>query len=301
VLAKSPTVDPGFAADPLTKLAGGSHGPIYFLDFETSAYPIPSRVGGRPYELIPFQFEAHSMPHAAASLRERIRLPGFLNVVDADPRRAFIDALMEQVGDQGLIFHWHNYERTVLNSIKRGLLAAPEAGDDARVAFIDSLAGADGKGGGRLVDLLVIAKASFYHPDQHGSYSIKKVVPIAWAVESIRGQFTPGHGATGDPDSYTGELDPYDGLPDPPESILRAVGGKERVREVIAADEGDESGDAIRNGGMAMLAYHYVRMFNDQPNEAVLQQFRQYCRLDSAAMVMAYALMRDHVKGWRNE
>ncbi len=59
--------------------------------------------------------------------------------------------------------------------------------------------------------------------------------------------------------------------------------------------------DAIRNGGMAMLAYHYVRMFNDQPNETVLQQFRQYCRLDSAAMVMAYALMRDHVKGWRSE
>ena len=301
VMADAPTVVRGFAADPLTKLAGGSHGPIYFLDFETSAYPIPSRVGGRPYEVIPFQFEAHSMPHAAASLCERIRLPGFLNVVDVDPRRAFIDALMEQVGDQGLIFHWHNYERTVLSSIKRGLLTAPEAGDEARVAFIDSLAGTDGKGGGRLVDLLVIAKANFYHPDQHGSYSIKKVVPIAWAVQSIRDQFTPGHGATGDPDSYTGELDPYDGLPDPPESILHAVGGKERVCEVIAADGGDESGDAIRNGGMAMLAYHYVRMFNDQPNETVLQQFRQYCRLDSAAMVMAYALMRDHVKGWRSE
>lgn len=299
VRAESPTVDRGFAADPLATLAGGSQGPIYFLDFETSAYPIPSRVGGRPYELIPFQFETHSMPHAAASLRERVRLPGFLDVVNADPRRAFIDALTQQVGDHGLIFHWHNYERTVLSSIKKGLLAAPEAGDDARVAFIDSLAGADGKGGGRLIDLLVIAKASFYHPDQHGSYSIKKVVPIAWAEPSIRREFLPGHAASGDPDSYTGELDPYDGLPDPPESILRAVGGKERVREVIAADDGDEPGDAIRNGGMAMLAYHYVRMFNDEPNEAVLQQFRQYCRLDSAAMVMAYALMRDHVKGWR--
>jgi len=301
VLADAPTVDRGFAADPLATLARGSQGPIYFLDFETSAYPIPSRVGGRPYELIPFQFEAHSMPHAAASLRERVRLPGFLNVVDADPRRAFIDGLMQQVGDHGLIFHWHSYERTVLNSIKQGLLAAPEAGDDARVAFIDSLAGADGKRGGRLIDLLVIAKASFYHPAQHGSYSIKKVVPIAWGIESIREQFIPGHGAMGDPDSYTGDVDPYDGLADPPESILRAVGGKERVREVIAADEGDESGDAIRNGGMAMLAYHYVRMFNDQPNEAILQQFRQYCRLDSAAMVMAYGLMRDHVKGWRGE
>jgi len=301
VMADAPTVVRGFAEDPLAALTSGSQGTIYFLDFETSAYPIPSRVGGRPYELIPFQFEAHSMPHAAASLRERIRLPGFLNVVDADPRRTFIDALMEQVGDQGLIFHWAEYERTVLNGIKKGLLEEPHDGDDARVAFIESLTGTNDKGQGRLVDLLDIAKASFYHPDQHGSYSIKKVVPIAWAVESIRGQFLPGHGAIGDPDSYTGELDPYDGLPDPPESILRAVGGKDVVRGVIAADDGEGTGGAIRNGGMAMLAYHYVRMFNDQLNESVLQQFRQYCRLDSAAMVMAYALMRDHVKGWRGE
>jgi len=300
-MADAPTVVRGFAEDPLAALTSGSQGTIYFLDFETSAYPIPSRVGGRPYELIPFQFEAHSMPHAAASLRERIRLPGFLNVVDADPRRTFIDALMEQVGDQGLIFHWAEYERTVLNGIKKGLLEEPHDGDDARVAFIESLTGTNDKGQGRLVDLLDIAKASFYHPDQHGSYSIKKVVPIAWAVESIRGQFLPGHGAIGDPDSYTGELDPYDGLPDPPESILRAVGGKDVVRGVIAADDGEGTGGAIRNGGMAMLAYHYVRMFNDQLNESVLQQFRQYCRLDSAAMVMAYALMRDHVKGWRGE
>jgi hypothetical protein len=37
------------------------------------------------------------------------------------------------------------------------------------------------------------------------------------------------------------------------------------------------------------------------PDEAILQQFRRYCRLDSAAMVMAYALMRDHVKGWKGD
>jgi hypothetical protein len=62
--------------------------------------------------------------------------------------------------------------------------------------------------------------------------------------------------------------------------------------------EEDEYG-AVRNGGMAMLAYHYVRMFPGHTNDPeIIAQFRQYCRLDSAAMVMAYALMRDHVGRW---
>ncbi len=298
-------VDSAFAHDPLAHLAPESEGTIYFIDFETSSYPIPSRVGGLPYELIPFQFEGHSMPRASAGIVERTRLPGFLELVNPDPRRAFIDAMMKQVGEKGLIYHWHHFERTVLSSIKRGLQAAPEQGDDVRIAFIDSLAGADGKGGGRLIDLLPIAKECFYHPEQRGSYSIKKVIPIAWAISAIRSEFTSGHAAAGDPDSYCGETDPYDGLPAPPKSILEAVGGINTVRELVASDDGGMGGDegaaAVRNGGMAMLAYHYVRMFGGSDDPAIVAQFRQYCQLDSAAMVMVYALMRDHVGQWRGQ
>lgn len=47
-----------------------------------------------------------------------------------------------------------------------------------------------------------------------------------------------------------------------------------------------------------MLAYHYVRMFGGADDPAIVSQFRQYCRLDSAAMVMVYALMRDHISAW---
>ncbi len=299
--AAKPIVTVSFAADPMQSLKVKTvTEPIWFLDFETSSYPVPSRIGGRPFEHLPFQFEGHKLPSPMARVADRMRLEGFLDLTSADPRRQFIDALMAQFTGSGPIFHWHSFERTVLNSIKSVLQSSRSSGDAERIAFIDQLVGPSGKGDGRLIDLLPIASSAFYHPDLAGSYSIKKVVPIAWATEDIRRHFTAGHGAAGDPDFYEGDVDPYDGLPAPPRSILEAVGGIEAAKDLVRADDGE--GNAVRNGGMAMLAYHYVRMFPGQAgNLEIVAQFRQYCRLDSAAMVMVYALMRDHVGGWSRQ
>jgi hypothetical protein len=68
----------------------------------------------------------------------------------------------------------------------------------------------------------------------------------------------------------------------PPRSILEAVGGIETYRTLVEAED-DEGPGALRNGGMAMLAYHYVRMFGGADDPAIVSQFRQYCQLDSAA------------------
>jgi hypothetical protein len=228
-------------------------------------------------------------------------LDGFLDLVNPDPRRDFIDALMRQFGPSGPVFHWHHFERTVLKGIKEALGKESAPGDPERIRFIDSMVGPEGKGGGRLIDLLPIAKSAFYSPAMAGSYSIKRVVPIAWGIPEIRRHFTLGHDASGDPDHYSGERDPYDGLPDPPQSILEAVGGIESARNIIAAEDDEDAGQgsAVRNGGMAMLVYHYVRMFGGAEDPQVVAQFRRYCRLDSAAMVMVFGLMRDHVGRWQ--
>jgi len=294
----SPLVTRSFANDPMGQLFGTiPEGPVYFIDFETAAYPIPSRVGGHPNEQIPFQFEGHRIPSPTAGLETRVQLDGFLDLEQPSPHRAFIDGLKSQVGDSGPIFHWHNFENTILRKIRGVLEKSPEPGDEARMAFIDALTGSVGQTKGRLIDLLPIAKSAFYHPDMAGSYSIKKVVPIAWGIPAIRDHFILGHGATSDPSHYSGTKDPYDGLPSPPRSILEAVGGIETYRTLVEAED-DEGPSALRNGGMAMLAYHYVRMFGGADDPAIVSQFRQYCQLDSAAMVMVYALMRDQLSAW---
>jgi hypothetical protein len=291
VMQNRPIVEQVFAADPLVQLFNQPlDGPIYFMDFETAAYPVPGRVGVKPFTQIPFQWEAHRLPAFDSPLSERVRLDGYLELNNPDTDRAFVDALINQIGDSGPIFHWHAFEALILKGIKARLTSPDDA--DRRL-FIETLIGSDGNPG-RLIDLLPIAKASFYHPDQLGSYSIKKVLPIAWQIPSIREQFTLGHQAAGDPEVYIGE-DPYYGLPAPPAPILEAIGGIESVHKL---EDDEEEGEGIRNGGMAMLAYHYVRLFGGADDPEIISQFRRYCRLDSAAMVMVYGMMRDHVSKW---
>ena len=300
VISKRPVVDQAFAADPIACMVSGQwDGPIWFLDFETSAYPIPGRIGGHPYEHVPFQFEGHSLPSPTASLQDRTRLDGFLDLEATDPRRDFIDQLRTQFTGDGPIFHWHIFERIVLNRLRASITAEPPTeGDTERVAFIDSLVGVSGGGGGRLVDLMPIAQQAFYHPNLRGSYSIKRVVPIAWAQPAIRAAFIQGHGVAGDPDWCSGDTDPYDGLPAPSHDLLEELGGETLVRTAMEGDGGD---GVIHNGGMAMLAYHYARTFEGAGHPELRAQLRRYCGLDSAAMVMVYGLMRDVVGGWNRD
>jgi hypothetical protein len=303
-----PIVLPEFTEDARRseRLRKGPAGePCYFLDFECSIFPIPSQVGGHPYDVVPFQFEAHQLPCFDAALSDRARLPGFLDLEGTDPRLGFLLALREQLGTSGVVYHWHHYEETVLKELRAWLGSGapsvpPES--EAFIDFINSLVGT-GNGGapGRLCDLMKVAKQVFYHPDMLGSYSIKKVMPLAWKVPAIRAQFWPGHRAANDPESYAHPSDPYLSLPSLPASFLETVGGLEALREIEAAIDQDSASipDALKNGGMAMLFYHYVRMFGGADRPEIRAQFRNYCGLDSAAMLMVFRYMTDMVPRFR--
>lgn len=288
------------------RLREGTAGdPCYFLDFECSIFPIPSQAGGHPYDYVPFQFDAHKLPSFGAALSDRVRLEGFLELQEADPRLGFLSALKKQLGDRGVVYHWHHYEETVLKKLRSWLqsgAASVPANAAEFVALIDSLIG-QGENGppGRLCDLLKIAKQVFYHPDMLGSYSIKKVIPMAWREPSIRTHFWPGHTAAADPEAYPHPADPYLSLPPLPAPFLEAIGGMESLRAIEAAFEEDSSTapDALKNGGMAMLFYHYVRMFGGADRPEIRAQFRNYCGLDSAAMLMVFRYMTDVVPGFR--
>lgn len=281
-----------------------SDDPCYFLDFECALYPIPRQVGGKPYEMAPFQFEAHKLPSFAADLDQRVRLEGFLDLTSDDPRTGFLRGLHAQLGDRGVIYHWHHYEETVLKKLKEWLQSkTPDVPSDAveLVKFIDSLLGdSSTKQLGRLCDLLRVAHQAFYHPSMLGSYSIKKVLPVAWEQATIREHFVPGHQCAGDLETYGHPLDPYLALPSLPQSFLEAVGGIDALREIERAVEENNPRlpDAMKNGGMAMLFYHYVRMFGGADRPEIVAQFKNYCGLDSAAMVMVFRYMTDIVPGF---
>ena len=134
--------------------------PAYFLDFETAMFAVPIWKGTRPYQQLPFQFSLHVLA-ASGDLQHH----GFLDLSGNDPSRACAQALVEFCGQQGPVFAYNaGFECRVMRELATRF---PEFAP-ALESIIE-----------RVVDLLPVARNRYYHPSQHGSWSIKAVLPAA--------------------------------------------------------------------------------------------------------------------------
>jgi len=132
--------------------------PRYYIDFETIMFAIPRWLGTRPYRQIPFQWSCH-IENAPGELSHT----EFLDTTGEDPSRAFIESLIEAIGDDGPILVYNaGFENTRLKELAEKF---PEHYDSI-ANIID-----------RVVDLLPIARKHYYHPDMKGSWSIKNILP----------------------------------------------------------------------------------------------------------------------------
>ena len=134
--------------------------PIHFLDFETFGTAVPLFDGVRPYQQIPFQFSLHILPNATAK-PEHIM---FLAEGRGDPRLALMPKLRDSIGSKGSIVAYNaGFE---LDRLKECCEAMPQFGN-----WVKGLKR-------RVVDLLDPFRSfAYYHPDQHGSASMKAVLP----------------------------------------------------------------------------------------------------------------------------
>jgi hypothetical protein len=134
--------------------------PRAYLDFETIGPAIPRWIGTSPFQQTPFQFSCHVETEAGDLTHS-----AFLWLEPSDPRRACAEALVSLLGQErvGAIIA---YNADVERRCVRGLAeACPDLAPELEVIA------------GRIVDLLPIARAHYYHRDQRGSWSIKKVLP----------------------------------------------------------------------------------------------------------------------------
>ncbi|WP_223262612.1 DUF2779 domain-containing protein [Sphingobium sp. SCG-1] len=132
--------------------------PRTWLDFETIGFALPRWVGTRPYENIPFQFSAHIEEEDGT-----IRHAEFLSLDGADPRRACAQALIDLLPAQGAVIAYNApFERGCLRQL---------------AALFPDLAIGLSDLADRLVDLLPVTRATWYHRDQRGSWSLKAVLP----------------------------------------------------------------------------------------------------------------------------
>jgi hypothetical protein len=155
-LSGRPFFDPSGAAAALAT----SRLPAYFMDFETIQFAVPLWKGTRPYQILPFQFSVHRLSRTSKLTHE-----AFLDLSGDDPSHAFAVALLAACGENenAPIFVYNaSFEKSRIRELARRfpLLA------DNLLALNE-----------RVIDLLPIARAHYYHPDQHGSWSIKAVLP----------------------------------------------------------------------------------------------------------------------------
>jgi hypothetical protein len=235
--------------------------PLHFIDFETSMLALPYHAGMRPYEMIGFQWSAHTItgPGGAPAHRE------WLNLSDRWPCGEFVRTLRETIGDEGTVLMWAPHERTTLRTVRQQLLRYGDA-DDSLLRWLDRLTGDDGAKA-RLVDLNQICFDCFFHPDMKGRTSIKVVLDAIWKTDpELRARYQEWTGEAGEADRG-----PYESI----EPIvvngttLHVADGTGAMRAYQAMVYGAERHDPQIVDGWARL-------------------LRRYCKLDTLAMVLIW-------------
>ena len=154
VLTKRP-----FIGDRLKSELARISWPAYYLDFETVMTAIPLYPDVAPYTQLPTQYSVHKCSDVGVIINrlEYLADPG------KDCRRELAENLINDLGEDGSIIVYSNFEKAVINSLGR---LYPDLSEK-----LNSLVG-------RMIDLEAIIRKNYYRPGFHGSTSIKVTLPV---------------------------------------------------------------------------------------------------------------------------
>jgi hypothetical protein len=156
--SKQPHLDGAAVQQFLDKL----HYPLHFLDFETVMPGVPMFDGCRPYGQVPFQFSLHIQGSPGGELTHI----DYLADGATDPRLGFLIGLKAALGREGSIVSYNSAFET--SRLRELASLYPEHAEWINLALVRF----------ENADLLQPFRAfALYHPDQHGSASIKSVLP----------------------------------------------------------------------------------------------------------------------------
>jgi predicted RecB family nuclease len=140
----------------LAPFAGGEAARLGFLDFETIMRAIPVWPGMAPWQQAAAQFSYHerqpdgTYTHAA-----------FLAEGPEDARPPLAAAMVRATAQAKRVVMYTSFEKTRIRELQR---AAPELA--AELAALEA----------KLIDLHPVVKNCVYHPDFHGSFSLKDIL-----------------------------------------------------------------------------------------------------------------------------
>ena len=120
--------------------------------------PWPRGISIRPFQQTPFQWSVHVLHEDGTQTHH-----GYLHRDRTDPREALASVLVDVLADEGSIVVYSGFESRVIRSLADTLPAL----EDRLLPLQD-----------RMVDLLHLLHNYYYHPNFHGSFSIKDVLPV---------------------------------------------------------------------------------------------------------------------------
>lgn len=150
---------PHVSAEEIAGFLEGLEWPVAYFDIETTSSAVPFYNGTSPYQQIPFQYSLHVQEAPDADLEHH----EFLAEGQDDPRPAFLESLREMLPAKGTIVAYNaSFEKRCLRETAEACPGHEWAGEL----------------GDRFLDLLIpFRNFWFHHRDQHGSASIKNVLP----------------------------------------------------------------------------------------------------------------------------
>lgn len=135
--------------------------PLCFLDYETFAPAIPSYKGTKPYQQICFQYSLHILKEKGGELEHY----EFLETSQENPIPKLLAKLAVDMCNTGTVLVWNK-------GFEMGRNKEMAASFPKYRVFLENL-------NARVFDLMEIFRDQDYlHPEFHGSYSIKKVLPV---------------------------------------------------------------------------------------------------------------------------
>ncbi len=158
VIEGKPVVEPG-----LKQALSEFEFPIAMLDFETVGATLPVWRGASPFQAIAAQFSVHVVHEDGRVAHHAFLAPSEDVGLAPDPRPSLAAALVPALAGANTVLAWNaSFERRCLKDLA-------EASPEHRAALESAL--------DKLADLLPVVRKNFYHPNFHGSFSIKAVAP----------------------------------------------------------------------------------------------------------------------------
>jgi hypothetical protein len=254
-----------FISAQLPKILGACKYPLHFVDFEACRSAVPYHAGMHPYEQVAFQWSCHTIPTPGAEVVHH----EWINIEESYPNFEFARSLKKVINGSGTVFVWSHFEKTALKDVRRQLVQYGQTYHDL-AAWLDNITSDHGP----LVDLYELAKEHYFHPRMAGSLSIKYVLPAVWFQNStIRSH--PWFS------QYVREKDGQ--LVEPYEALDPLPFGDDAI---------EDEGEAVREGTGAIRTYQEMMYGLRKSDAGYRNTYKQlllnYCKLDTAAMVMIW-------------